>query len=105
MERDWARGSVISLRERAGVYVAKGGYFYALRHLWHTWPREQTLVLESAAVWARRILMIGMAYSDLIILRPPMVASASTERLLGHQMTRRAPGTQGHSAESTPFFA
>ncbi|KAH8058123.1 hypothetical protein JL721_9581 [Aureococcus anophagefferens] len=51
MERDWARGDVISLRERAGVYVAKGGYFYALRHLWHR-PRTDA-VLESAAVWAR----------------------------------------------------
>ncbi|EGB03746.1 hypothetical protein AURANDRAFT_67742 [Aureococcus anophagefferens] len=55
MERDWARGDVISLRERAGVYVAKGGYFYALRHLWHTWPREQTLVLESAAAMKRLV--------------------------------------------------
>ena len=35
------------------MYVAKGGYFYDLRYFWHTWPREQTLVLESMAVWAR----------------------------------------------------
>jgi len=53
MESDWARRDVISLRERAGIYVAKGGFVYALRHLWHTWPRAQTLVLESDAMWAR----------------------------------------------------
>ena len=53
MERDWESRDVISLSERAGYYVAKGGFVYALRHLWHTWPRAQTLVLESTAVWAR----------------------------------------------------
>jgi len=53
MESEWARRNVISLRERAGIYVAKGGYVYALRHLWHTWPRAQTLILESTAVWAK----------------------------------------------------
>lgn len=51
MERDWEHRDVISTEHRAGTYVAKGGFFYALRHLWHTWPREQTLVLESMAVW------------------------------------------------------
>ena len=53
MERDWESRDVISFSERAGQYVAKGAYFYALRHLWHTWPREQTLVLESLDLWTR----------------------------------------------------
>jgi len=51
MERDWGDRDVISLHHRAGQYVAKGGYYYVLRHIWHTWPREQTLVLESTALW------------------------------------------------------
>ncbi|KAH8068436.1 hypothetical protein JL720_12208 [Aureococcus anophagefferens] len=51
MERDWARGDVISLRERAGVYVAKG----ATSTLCATsgTPGARTdAVLESAAVGA-----------------------------------------------------
>ena len=48
-----ADGNALNLSRRAGEYVAKGGYAYALRHLWRTWPRDQTLVLESERVWAR----------------------------------------------------